>query len=127
MLAPPTSLPADPHLRSDAAGTFAVSSLARSSSYSYDSSLPKTTSFVVESPDYASAQAVVTPSGFNAPIVTSVPLLTQSSSHAVSLVTTTSVSVAAAPSSRPDGAAARGGAAAGWAVGALGVVAAFAL
>ena len=110
----------------DAAGTFAVSSLGRSSSFSYNSALPSTTSFVVNSPAFASPAAVETPSGFNAPIVTSVPLLSQSSSMPISLVTTTSVSVEAAPTSRPDGAASHRVAAAGWAVGALGVVAAFA-
>lgn len=92
-------------------GPFNVESLARSSSYAFNSNLPQTTTFQPGTPAIATPQSRVTPSYFNDPTNTFIPQVSFSTGGQVSITGT--ASAATAPSSTPDAAIARGASSAG--------------
>ncbi|CEH14456.1 hypothetical protein CBOM_02301 [Ceraceosorus bombacis] len=86
----------------NSAGTFAVSSLAKSFSYSFDSNIPQTSSFALSSVQFGSPQAQVTPGFYTDPTNTAVGFFTPSSSEGRPSITS-SVSVQAVPTAPADG------------------------
>lgn len=104
-------LPAQQTSLDSPVGPFQVSSLARSSSYSFNSNLPQTTTFAPGTPNIAAPESRVTPSYFNDPTNTQVPLVSFSTNGPISITGT--ASAATAPSARPDGAMARAAGGAG--------------
>lgn len=91
----------------NAAGTFDVVSLARSSSHAFDSALAQTTSFVITPASYAAGAGVSTPAYYSDSINTAVPKLAnqQDSATKSSVSLNTAASVMAQSTAAGDGAA----------------------
>jgi hypothetical protein len=88
----------------NSAGTFNVVSLSISSNYVYNSDIPQTTSFVVQSAQFASSAAAVTPTYYTPAPSNTVVAAKSTSSSSISLITTGNVQVSAVTTPTGDGA-----------------------